>query len=70
MVPIMKLKPKAQILIQTYLLLAAKNIQISMTKNVNIITYDTSTRNISFIAGFDRTANKTETIQMEKDDEK
>lgn len=36
-----------------------------MAKNVNIITYDTNTRNISFIAGFDRTTNKTE-IQFEK----
>lgn len=29
-------------------------------KNVPIITYDTSTKNISFIAGFDNTANVTE----------
>lgn len=42
-----------------YLLLAAKNKQISIAKNVNIITYETNTRNISFIAGFDKTANKT-----------
>lgn len=43
----------------TYLLSDAKNIQISIAKNVKIITYETSTRNISFIAGFDNTANKT-----------
>lgn len=43
----------------TYLLLVAKNIQISMTKNVKMITYETSTKKISFIAGFDSTTNKT-----------
>lgn len=48
--------------IYKYLLLAAKNIQVSIAKNVNIITYETSTKNISFIAGFDRTPNKTAMI--------
>lgn len=43
----------------SYLLLAAKNIQISMATNVKIITYETSTKKISFIAGFDRITNKT-----------
>lgn len=43
----------------SYLLFDAKNIHISMAKNVNIITYETSTRKISFIAGLDKTANKT-----------
>lgn len=36
-----------------------------MAKNVNIIPYDTNTKNISFIAGLDRTANRTATIQHE-----
>lgn len=31
-----------------------------------MITYDTSTRNISFIAGFDSTASKTEINQTKK----
>lgn len=44
---------------RTYLLLAAKNIQISMAKNVRIMTYETSTKNISFIAGLDSTTNNT-----------
>lgn len=39
-------------------------------KNVPIITYDTSTKNISFIAGFDRTANVTELIQREAQQKK
>lgn len=44
---------------QSYLLRTAKNIQVSIAKNVNIITYDTNTRNISFMAGLDKIANKT-----------
>lgn len=31
-----------------------------MAKNVKIITYESSTKNISFIAGLDSTPNKTE----------
>lgn len=34
-------------------------MQISMAKNVRMMTYETSTRNISFMAGFDSTTNST-----------
>lgn len=39
-------------------------MHISIARNVQIITYDTSTRNISFIAGFDRMASMTVTQKM------
>ncbi len=49
-----------------YLELEEKNMQISMMKNVPIITYDTSTKNISFIAGFESTTNVTEIYKKER----
>lgn len=42
-----------------YLLVDVTNMQISIAKNVPMMTYETSTRNISFMAGFERMASVT-----------